>query len=109
MVKERLDTHDSTILDVLRRYFRYPVGAWPTTVSRQVVRERFDRLVAALPQIFYKAIRAYFREDGVSFNAYFGWPRTLYDTLLRAPVDMRDLLVRYDAVLSGQELKDARD
>lgn len=104
MAQERPNPANSTIPDVLGQ-FRFPVGAWPIVISQHVVRGHFDPLVAALPQIFYEAIRAYFRGDRNSFNAYFGWPRPLYDALVRAPVDMRDLLVRYDAVLGGQGLK----
>jgi hypothetical protein len=104
MAAQRVGREDPAVPAFLRDY-RFPVSAWPVFVSQHIVREGFQPLAAAIPQIFHKAIRARFQNDSASFAAYFGWPRRLYDILVRAPVDPRELLVRYDALWTGDGIK----
>jgi hypothetical protein len=98
------DEHGAAIPAFMREY-PFPVSTWPIFISQQVVREQFDPLIAAMPRVAYAAIHAYFGNDSSSFKTYFGWPQQLYHVLQRMPVDPRELLLRYDAVLGADGLK----
>src|SRR5688572_25343978 len=96
MREQRLDLDDGTI-EFLRHHS--PVSAWPIFVPRRIVDQAFQQISAQLPAIFYRALKARFGDDGAAFAAYFGWPRLVYDLLLRAPVDPAEIIARYDIVL----------
>jgi len=99
----RIDLRHESVPSFLHEY-PTPVGAWPVFVTRQAIRDHFEPLIASMPRILYRALRARF-SDSKAMTEYFAWPELIYHILEQAPVDPRDLLIRYDAVLDAGGLK----
>lgn len=93
----RCDTRHESMPAFLHE-FPYAVSVWPVFVRREIVREHVNPLIGSMPRILYQALRVRF-EDSEAMVDYFGWPELIYHILEQAPVDPRDLLIRYDAVL----------
>lgn len=87
------------------RAYGVHISAWPLAVKRSLVEREFHALAAELPPVLYRVLRARFGTDSDAFAQYFGWPRLVYDLLLRAPVDPAELVCRYDVVLQRGEAK----
>jgi hypothetical protein len=99
----RFDLHHESVPAFLHGY-PYEVAAWPIFVTRQFIREQIEPLLAPMPRILYQTLRARFSNSS-EMAEYFGWPELICEMLEQAPVDPRDLLVRYDAVLDSGGLK----
>jgi len=84
--------------------YPYTVGPWPAFLNAQAVCDHFEPLIASVPQIMWRALDARF-EHSKAMAAYFGWPEMFYHIMKDAPVDPRDLLLRYDAVPDSGGLK----
>lgn len=98
------DGHSSTDTAALPHFVRDPAAAvsrWPVFVTATLIRSEIDPLVAALPDVLYNAILARFHGDPAGFSRYFGRPRELLDLLILRRPAPRDLLIRYEAVVSA--------
>lgn len=103
LAAERFDIRHESVPAFLHGY-PYAVSAWPIFVTRRIIREHFEPLIASMPHVLYRALRARFN-DSRAIAEYFGWPELISHILGQAPVDPRDLLIRYDAVLDAGGLR----
>lgn len=99
LAQARLDLRHESVPAFLHNY-PYPVSAWPIFVNRQLIREQFEPLVASMPKVLRRALRARF-SDNDAMAEYFGWPELICHMLEQAPSDPGDLLIRYDIVLTS--------
>lgn len=99
-----IDWQSPSIPDFMRNPgVRY--SPWPVFVSRDVIGSCFEKIVARLPAMFHRAMRALFGRDGAAFETYLGLPRVIYDILLQAPVNLHELVCRYDVVVEAHGAK----
>lgn len=95
----RFDLHHESIPEFLYGY-PYAVNAWPIFVTERLICEHFEPLIASMPRVLYQSLRVSFADSNAMAN-YFGWPEMICSIIEQAPVDARDLLIRYDAVLDA--------
>ena len=103
LAAERFDLRHESVPPFLYGY-PYEVSAWPIFVNGRFIREQIEPLLDPMPRILYQSLRARF-SDSTAMAEYFGWPELICEMFEQAPVDPRDLLIRYDAVLDDSGLK----
>ena len=103
LAAERFDLRHESVPPFLYGY-PYEVSAWPIFVNGRFIREQIEPLLVPMPRILYQSLSARF-SDSTAMAEYFGWPELICEMFAQAPVDPRDLLIRYDAVLDDNGLK----
>jgi glutathionylspermidine synthase len=99
----RFDLHHRSIPEFMYGY-PYAVNAWPIFVTPHLIRDHFEPLIASMPRVLYQALHVSFTDSNAMAD-YFGWPEMICSIIEQSPVDARDLLIRYDAVLDASGLK----
>ncbi|WP_394538551.1 hypothetical protein PRJ39_23225 [Lysobacter enzymogenes] len=100
---DQLELLDETLPAFLRDY-PYPLNSWPWFVGSEMQQTLRD-CVCRVPELVYRAIRAEFANDRQGLAAFYRIPPMLADIFMESGVDMRQLMLRVDAMLTSRGLK----
>lgn len=101
--QRRLDLDAPDVIEFMRHYDN-AVNTWPALIDRRMT-AAFDAFIQIFPRLMSKAINAYFGNDTNKFADYMNLPGFVLELINGAPLDTRQLLVRYDAVFSANAFK----
>lgn len=97
------DDANSSISDFISD-FRYNVSPWPVVIDERIVR-RFAKVVENMPAVFCKVLRHYYQQDPLWVCQYLGISELMLQRFGSQGPDTADLMCRYDAIISGEQIK----
>lgn len=84
--------------------YPYEISPWPVIISQDFVNYA-NPVLENIPAIFKKVVDALSKTDKTYLRDYLNIPDLFLDLYLSKEVDLRDVICRYDATMSGGDLK----
>lgn len=85
-------------------HYEFPLQSWPWFINGQA-RDMLQTSACRIPALIYRALQAEFAGDTPRFSAFYGLPEILGEIFLQSGMDLSQLIVRVDAVLTSRGLK----
>jgi hypothetical protein len=110
MLLENKDLHNQFIpkvsddIPIFMQNYPYEISPWPVIIDKDFVDDT-NHILANIPEIFQKIVNNLALTNKSYLNDYLNIPDFFLDIYLSKPVDLRDVICRYDATMSGGILK----
>lgn len=88
----------------LAGHYQFPLQSWPWFIVDET-RQMLAASACRVPALIYRAVRAEFAGDARRFAAFFNLPPILGDIFVQSGMNLDQLIVRVDAMLTGRGLK----
>ena len=85
-------------------HYEFPLQSWPWFISQET-RQMLQVSACQIPALVYRAVRAEFAGDASRFASFFSTAEILGEIFLQSGMDLSQLIVRVDAVLTARGLK----
>lgn len=85
-------------------HYEFPLQSWPWFISPET-RQMLQASACRIPALIYRAVRAEFAGDVRRFASFFTVPEILGEIFMQSGMDLSQLIVRVDAVLTSRGLK----